>query len=284
MELTIMLRYLWRHRVLAALSVLLAVVAALLASFDVGSGGLKSKENLSRFGAATSQFYVDTRRASLVTSQTQSGDLIARARIVASFIGSGRIRSRIAERVGVPTKAIAVEGPLPDTPGQQSVQPVAQQRANDVITQASPFSIYVDTDIASSTITLYVQADTGARAVRIAEAVPQALSAYLGQLITNALPEERRRLKRSLYDGSSAEDRRAATFRRQKLLDQFISGRTVVRVLGEPVGSDVTAESGKAIGLLVFIVVLLGSWAGIILVSGVRARAHEHGERVEEVV
>jgi hypothetical protein len=273
MELSQMLRHLWRHRVWASLAVLVAVVAALASTYTISSSGLKARTTTSSFGAAQGQFTVDTNRPVLVSAQPQAeSDLISRARIVASFISAPLLKTAIAHAVGLPTNALTVVGPTPDTAGQQSVQPVAQQRANQLITESSPFSIYVDTDVSSPTVTLFVQADTARNAVRLANAVPAALNRYLTAQYGQALQTERSQLQKTLYPGVSAEDHRATSYRRAQALASFSSGRTVVRPLGQSIGGEVSSQSGKAIALLVGVVVLLALWALIIVIAGVRSR------------
>ncbi|WP_157260750.1 hypothetical protein [Patulibacter minatonensis] len=271
MELVAILQRLWKYRILTALVLLVAVLAAVVSSYDIGSSGLTKRASTSRFGAAQGQFYVDTRRPSLITAEAQQPDLIARSKTVASFIGAGRVRSALARIVGVPVAQIQVEGPLPDQPGS-SAQPVAQQRANQLVGEGSPYKIFVDTDPSSPTVTLFVQAPDGARASRLASAVPAALKDYLDQLTRDALPAEKNRFDRAQVPTNSKQALALQKANFARKLDDTLAGRTVIRTVGAPVGGNVTTQSSQAIGGLVFIVVLVGGVLIVLLIGAVRDR------------
>jgi hypothetical protein len=267
MELAVILQRLWRYRILTALAVLVAVVAAVLSSYRIGGSGLEKRTSQSVFGAAQGSFYVDTRRPSLITSQAQAPELIARAKIIATFIGSGQIRAAVGRTMGVPASQIQVDGPYPDQPGS-AAQPVAQQRANQLIGEGSPYKVFVDTDNASPTVTLFVQAPDGAQATKLASSIPAALKAYLDQLTRDALPAETKRFNRAQVPTKNSRvlAQRKATRTRQ--IDLTLAGRSAIRMIGAPVGGQVRTESSSAVGGLVFVVVLVG---GVLFVLGVGA-------------
>lgn len=277
MELNSMLRQLWRHRLLSALVVVVAVAAAVLVTYDISGSGLKKKHSTVQFGAAETQFFVDTRRPTLITSQTQAVDLIARANILGRFISSGAVRDRLGAQLGIPATAISVIGPTSPRSVQAGVEPVAQQRATQLLGESSPYSIAVDVDVDSPTVTLFVQAPDARRAKLLAAGVPTALTAYLTGLTRTAITQE----KVSLRIGNSLNltkgERELAVVRRQKRLDQTLAGRTVIRPLGQPVAGAIATQSSKAISLLVFIVVLLVGLLLVVVLSAVGRRRGRPG-------
>lgn len=268
-----MLRRLWRLRLLVALGVVVAVLAGLASAYDVKPSKLEVRDKKSSsFGAAQTQFYVDAQRPSLITGQANAQDLIARAHIVATFIGSGDVRRRVASKLGVPESSITVSGPLPDTPGAQNIQPVAQQRANQLLGEGSAASVFVDTDALSPTVTLFVQARTAARAVALADAVPASLKAYLDEQSRANLPAARRRVADQLRTLEVTQKRTASKAERRLRLSEAQAGRTTIRSLGSAVGGTVVETSGKTIGGVVLVAVL-GAWCIVLLLlSGVRSR------------
>ena len=276
MELATILRRLWRHRILTALAVLVASVAAVLSVYHVDGSGLS--QSTSHFGAAQTEFYVDTRRPSLITSQATAQDLISRAKLVANFIGSGQVRSAVAQVLGVRPGSIQVVGPFPDQPGA-GAQPVAQQRANQLIDEGSPYNVFVDTELSSPTVTLFVQAPTGALAMKLAAAVPDALSDYLNQLTRDAVPAERVRFARTQIPTTDPKRLAAQRAAGVRVLGETLSGRTVIRALGEPVAGTVATQSGRAIGGLVFVVVLIGCLLLVLAFASMRSRRLSRSRR-----
>jgi hypothetical protein len=271
MELAVILRKLWQYRILSAIAVVVAIVAGVLSSYHVGTDGISKRTSQSRFGAAQGSFYVDTRRPSLITSEALAPDLISRAKLVANFVGTGRVRSAVGQAMGVPAAQIQVEGPLPDQPGS-TAQPVAQQRANQLIGEGTPYKIFVDTQSSASVVQLFVQAPDGPRAIKLAAAVPEALQGYLDQLTRDALPAERKRFDRSQVptnDATTLAKRRAT---RQRTIDLTLAGRTVVRPLGDPVGGTVASETAQTVGGLVFLVVLVGGLILVLAFAALRSR------------
>ncbi len=264
-----MLRRLWRYRLLTALVVLVAVVVSVLVSYDVSGSGLKKRTKQVQFGAAQNQFYVDTRRPSLVTSQALAADLVARARVLASFVNSGRIKGALATALHVPPAAISVQSPTSSQNAAAGLEPVAQQRANQLLSEGSPYSVVVNVDASSPLITLFTQAPTAAEAIELAAEVPRALSAYLADLTAGALPAERARIAIPRELEATRTERRIGRVRAEQKLSDVVAGQSVVRSLGRPVGGPVTSQSGRAIGVLVFVVVLLLGWLLIVLLAAV---------------
>ena len=91
MELAIILRRLWRHRVLAALGVLVAVAAAVLATFDVSSSGLKTKKSETQFGAefrtGVTVDCVSRLDDGRFVTRTDAGDSYYSRAVIVTFIG-----------------------------------------------------------------------------------------------------------------------------------------------------------------------------------------------------
>jgi hypothetical protein len=272
-EFALMLQRLWRLRLPVAVGVLLAALAAVFVSYDVRLSPLSVTSRGSVFGAAQTQVYIDSERPSLVTGQQDSSVLVARAQTVARFVGSGSVRSAVARELGVPVRAITVTGPVSDAPGAQNSQPVAQQRANALLGEGGPLSIYVDTEASAPIVTLFVQARDGAEALRLASTTTRALSEYVERLRTSAARAERARLERQIAVIAERESRRVGPAERRNLERELLAGSTVVRPLGSPVGGDVTDQTARLVTLVVFVVLVVAWCVTLLLLTGAHAAA-----------
>ncbi|MGI8781410.1 MAG: hypothetical protein ACR2L8_14825 [Solirubrobacteraceae bacterium] len=268
-----MLTRLWRLRLAVAAGVLAAALLAVAATQDVSLSPPSVKASRSAFGAAKAQVFVDSERPSLVTGEADAATLAARAQIVSRFVDSGAIRTALGRSLDVPARDITVTGPAPDTPGSQNSQPVAQQRANALLGEGSPLSVYVDTEASAPVVTFFVQARTGAEAIRLARATTSALRVYVARLRREAEPGERVRLDRQLEVLGDREGRPIGRAERRQREAELFEGSTVVRPLGPPVGGDVTEETGRVMTLGVFVVLAVGWCIALLLVGGLRDAA-----------
>jgi hypothetical protein len=268
MEFGYMLQRLWHLRLLVALGVLVAALAAINAGYRVDLDPLSVEQRGGTQGAARMVLYVDSPRPSLVTSADDYETLTSRAQILAHFIDSGEVRRRVARRLDVPVEAIAVEGPFSDAPGSQNVQPAAQQRANALLGRGAELDVFVDTEANVPTITLFLQAPTGERAERLGNAVAESLQAYVRALTEGARSGELERARDEALALEADRDRNlsAAEERRQRraLLDR---GTTIVAV-GDPIGDNVRDQTGMVVVVLVFAGVIVAWCVALLLLSG----------------
>lgn len=267
MEFALIWKRLWRHRVLVAVGIVLAAVLAALTVADVSTSPFGLGRKPTQFGAATTVMYVDTTTSSIETSQNDTAGLTARAQIFARFVSSGEVRAAAARRLGVPAQAIAVTGPNPDTPGQQSLQPPAQARANQLISRGSPYSVFVDTEATAPTITLFTQAETGPEAVRLARAIETALADHVRQVQRQARGGLLEDVRDSLRVAELTENRTVSAVERRKAERELLKSQSVIKPLGEPVGGAVQDETGSTVALIVFVTVVLVWCVGILVVS-----------------
>jgi hypothetical protein len=263
-EFSIMLQRLWRHRVLVALGVLVAAVVTVFYAYDVSLGDRTVRSRTSSFGAAQTTMYVDTRRSSIVLTQQNTNTLVSRAQILARLIDSGRIKQSAARKLGIERREISVIGPFPDTAGQQSNQPAAQQRANQILSQGSPYSVFVDTDPNAPTIALFTQAPDGAKASRLAGEVTRALQSYVAAQENDARASELDALRTEARADAARQDRNISASEREQRRNELFADQTVIRSLGTPVGGDITDQSGSLLAGAVFVGLAL-AWCIVIL-------------------
>ncbi len=271
MEFALIWKRLWRHRVLVALGIVVAAVLAALTVADVSVSPLAVHRKHTEFGAAHEMLYVDTTTNSIETSQNDTAGLTARAQIFARFISSGEVRSAAARRLAVPPQAIAVSGPNPDTPGSQNLQPPAQARANQLLSRGSPLSVFVDTEAAAPTITLFTQAATGEQAIKLASAVTTALAEHVRKVQSNSRSGLMAGVRDALRVVEQREDRNVSAAERRQAKRDLVKSQSVIKPLGGPVGGAVIDETGSSVALIVFVTVVL-LWCVAILVLSSLAR------------
>jgi hypothetical protein len=271
MEFSLILRRLWRLRLLVAVGVLVAAYVAVGTAYDIDVGDRTLHQRSSSLGAAETIVYVDSTRPALVTGPSDFDQLTARAQVLARLIASGAVRSVAARRLGTQAQDITVEGPLSDAPGQQNVQPPAQERANKILGEGSDYSVFVDTEPNVPTITLFVQADSGAQAVAMGAALVDGLRAYVRRLTRSAQAEELDTVQAAISTLEADKQRSlTAAERRQEARDVLQQG-TVIRDVGTPVGGNATDQTGKVMVVLVFGAVLAGWCIVLVLLSGLVA-------------
>lgn len=264
-----MLRQLWRLRLLVGLGVLLAAALAIVLTFNVSLSPFSVKRQQTVFGAAQTTIYLDTARSAIATSSNDVSKLTARAQVIGRVIDSGEVKGRIARSMSIVPNRVTVVGPFPDVAGQQTTQPAAQERANEILSQQGPFSIFVDTDPVAPTIALFVQANDGSEAVKLADATVRALTRVVDDL-TSA---NRRRSLRALRDEIAVDERtddRTVGAAEQRLREGAVVASEIrVRRLGQTLGGDVRDQTGAAITLVVFVLAAIAWCVGLLVLSAV---------------
>jgi hypothetical protein len=273
MEFAQMLNRLWRLRLLVALGVLVAAGAAVLANG-------RAADDTRVFGAAHTVVYVDSPRPSLVTGSGNFQTLNARAQLLARFVDTADVKAFAARRLGIGVDDITVEGPFPDQAGSSQTQPVAQQRANQVLSQGNRYSALVDTELNVPTIAFFVQAPDGRTAIRFADALAAGLADYVTRLTSEARSAELDRARDQIDALQDRRDDRLSAAERRQERNALLDRGAVVRTLGAATGGDVTDESGRLIVGLVFVAVVAG-WCVLILVgAGVATALRRRPARV----
>jgi hypothetical protein len=271
MEFALILRRLWRLRLLVAVGVLVAAYVGVGTAYDIDLRDRTLHERSSSLGAAETIVYVDSPRPALVTGPDDFDQLTARAQVLARLIGSGAVRSAAARRLGTQARDITVEGPLSDAPGQQNVQPPAQERANKILGEGSDYSVFVDTEPNVPTITLFVQADDGAKAVAMGAALVDGLRAYVRRLSRATRADDLDRVQAAIATLEADKQRTLTPAERREQSRAVLQEGTVIRDVGTPVGGNAADQTGKVMVVLVFFAVLAGWCIVLVLLSGMVA-------------
>lgn len=268
MEFSLIIHRLWRLRLLVALGILVAAAAAILSVAHVTFSPFKIKPRSDRYGAAQANFYLDTRSHDLSTTQVDTTSLTSRAQTFARFMNSGAVRDAVARDLGIRTNALVVMGPNPDTPGQTSLEPAAQQRANQLLGRGSAYSVLIDTEQAAPTVTLFTQAPNGAQAGLLAQSMIAELGHYVQRLQRGARPAQLRSLADQLKIAGARQSGPVSSAQRRQAERKILSSAPVIRALGPPISGDVTDQTSKAAAVGAFVGVLIVWCVILLLLSG----------------
>jgi hypothetical protein len=163
-EVIIVLRLLWRRRLLVILGAVLAVGAA----FALGPSPTSAR------GFALASVLMDTSRSQLVTDAPDGVDSLSwRATLAGQLLGTDASRQSIAAKAGIDPRLLTVtdlELALPIIPA--SLPRAAVQTAYST---ATPYALNVHTDGIVPIISIVAEAPDRASAARLAEAVVRTL-------------------------------------------------------------------------------------------------------------
>jgi len=189
MELVGFVKSLLRHRVLLGAILALAMFAAFLTAFKVGSGGVERRST--SVGAATSQILVDSAESTLVkgAASDQLAALGTRASVYAQYLSSREAVGKIARELKL--------NPLLITPAGPSAKARAfATTANRARNRARPISSTRPRPTGSSPgqedvpiITVYATAPTVQGSLDLAHSSFKVLSGYIGELKRQAAKE-----------------------------------------------------------------------------------------------
>jgi hypothetical protein len=169
------LRRLWRHRILVAIALVLAMLAGTAVVYQLPS--LQSRKY--DVGIVTAHILVDTPNSQIVqVSPRGTATLGEQTLLLASLMVDGTIKSAIAQKAGLPaSKLVGVNAAVtePGASGPAAIVPPSGRNAYVITTQ-------VMTDSAGNNlpiIALEAQAPSSAEAEKLANATLSALRSYL---------------------------------------------------------------------------------------------------------
>jgi hypothetical protein len=233
MEFALVIRKLFRHRLLLVLGVLVAVVAAILSVYRIEGGKLKSRSL--QYSSASTQILVDT-PSSVLGNVTQSFEsLNMRAQVYAGFMVSPAILELIAQQVGLTGGQIYATGPVDLNQPPTVVEPTALKRNVEITGETKPYRLNFESQPNQPTVNIFSQAPTTVQAVALANAAATGLQEYVTRLeVAQKIPAR---------------------------------SRVAIRQLGSANGAVVDGGVSKSLAAIVFVAVLL-FWCVLILAGG----------------
>lgn len=236
MELAQIVKILWDRKVWIAVAFVFACLAAVWTGYRIGPDGIHARSH--SYGAAQTQFLVDSPRSSLVDITSDTDSLSRQAQLYTQFMRSNEVTDNIAEIAGVNPDQIVAQGPYMTAGGTQNIPRPAVVRSNEVRAEPILYRLVFDAQIGLPIVSVYAQAPTADEAIDLANASVEGIQQAVAKLETN----------------------------------EFIptSDRTEIRELGPAVGGTVNPGVDPIIAGLAFIAVLILACALIVLVVTLR--------------
>jgi hypothetical protein len=162
----LILKELWRRRLLVVLSAFLAAAIAVLAVFQVSVSppGISKRAKVEARG--TISILIDSARSPIADARRDVGGLSERAGVFARLMAGGNVVGQIADETGIPVKQIDVAGPTP-LPGEA---PGAGQ-----LPQLHPYGIAISQSGELPIVGVETRAPTVKEALALAAAAPGAV-------------------------------------------------------------------------------------------------------------
>jgi hypothetical protein len=160
------LKELWRHKLLVALALVIALAAAVVAVYHVSPSGPTLTKRSTSEAHGESEILVDSARSPIAGSKRDITGLIVRAGVFARLMGGGDIVKQIADEAGVPVDQIDVAGPEAhpeEAPG------------NEGVAETRPYGLAFTELSELPIITIATRAPTTDEARALAAAAPEAL-------------------------------------------------------------------------------------------------------------
>lgn len=177
MELLLILRALWRRRILVAVGAVLAIAFALKAA----GGGVAPS------AMAETRVVLDTPQSQLTSSAPAGAETLPwRAALLADLLGAEPARRRVAGEARVPLERLAVVDPDLIAPALPASLPIAASKAAAPTPEPYVLSAYADGVL--PIVAIQAQAPDRAGAARLAQAAVSALQA-------SAAPPDARKLQ-----------------------------------------------------------------------------------------
>lgn len=165
-----------------ALSLLVAVVAAVLSVFKVGLAPPSLTPRALEIGAASTEVLVDTHYSTIADLRASGTDFAAmthRTDLLGNLIATAPVKAYIGHAVGVDPARIAVTTPITASVPRVVVEPGSGQSATSIIASADHYKIEVQADPAIPVLHIYAQAPSAAAAIALANASVAGLNNYL---------------------------------------------------------------------------------------------------------
>jgi hypothetical protein len=195
-ELIVVLRLLWRARLLVVLGAALALLVGAMLTYHVTLGVPPTFESRGHsVGIASAQVLVDSKSSQTVDLGEDPvidiPGLIARARLLANLIATSPLRDEIARRAGIDPPTFLATAP---SIGFDSPSPAA---ASSTTTQPNVMNVTFNESL--PIVTINTEAADEAKAARIARAAASELGRYLDSLVAlDRVPDAHRLVVKQL--------------------------------------------------------------------------------------
>jgi hypothetical protein len=234
MNLALACRELWHQKVLVALGIPVALIAAVISVSNVsllppsiGGGTLE-------YYSARTQILVDSDSSSIGDLNRDLTPMVTRANVYSRFLTTPTALKVIGRNADVPANEIYAEGPYQLGQPRFIQEPTAERGGSQLIGRQARYRLRFDSDPELPIVTVYAEAPSSDKATALANGAATGLSDYVTRL----------------------QDQ-------QGILQ---SSRVAIRQLGSTAGAPVTPGASTKVALFVFFVVFALWCVGLLVV------------------
>lgn len=191
MGFALVLRELSRRRLLLAVGVLVAAVAAVLSVYRLDGTKLQSRSL--QYSASVTQALVDSSSSALGNLSKSFEPLSERAQVYANFMASPAVLALVGAQMGLSGEQIYAAGPVNANQPRVVQEPTALKRNVEITGETNPYRLNFESTVGLPTINIYSQAPTTAQSNALANAAVVGLQEYVTKLETvNKVPAKAR--------------------------------------------------------------------------------------------
>lgn len=205
-----LLRELLRHRVLVAVTAVLAVAVGVLLAFRVSVSPPKLESRQYTIGVASASALVDTPSSQVVDlglkASAAGSTLPSRAALLASLLTASPLKEEIAKRAGIDPRLLIATAPAAEVgaSGQKAATPLATGATVSPKDRRAS-TIELQTDVTLPIITVNVTSQDPGRATRLANATVATLEQHVSTMAgQGGVPDDQRLLVKQLGQANAA--------------------------------------------------------------------------------
>ena len=233
MEFVVLIRNLWRHRVLVAFGALLALAVGVMMAFHF-SPPTKLESRAYHVGIASTTALLDTPSSQVVDLGDQSdaatnaaGSLPGRAALIASVLTTSPLKDEIAKSAGIDPSTLIAGAPAPGS--TMPVAPIGSISIKDRRASLLTVSTYQGLPILAVDVT----APDEQTAARLSNGAIKVLQAHLDTLAnSDGVPVNRRLVVKQLGDARQATSERGPSRKIAAIAAIFVFGLVCAAIIG----------------------------------------------------
>jgi hypothetical protein len=191
MELFRIVAELWRRKVLVAVALVLAVLAALAATYRLSVFPPKLEDKAFSVATAQTQFIVAARQQPLTDVTADLGALNSRASIFARLMQSEPVMRRTSEESGIERALISSTGPVAGDAEQNDGAQNESARVQQLVAEGRSYRISFKAVEGEPIVTVFAQGPDVDGAERLANGAVTAISQYLSDDLGDVSAEVR---------------------------------------------------------------------------------------------
>jgi hypothetical protein len=188
MKAGVFLRELSRLRTGLILSLLAAIVAAIISIYKVGLFPPTLTPRSLEIGAASTEVLVDNHHSTIADLRSAGTDFNAmttRTDLLGSVMSTAPVKAYIGKALGIDPARVDITTPITASVPRVVVEPGSGQSAMAIVASADHYKLEVQADPSVPILHIYAQAPTAAGAVRLANASVDGLRYYLATVSAN---------------------------------------------------------------------------------------------------